>query len=53
VPGTLRPVRAALRNPLAWLALIFVVACLGIGSRRFASHLPGFVAAYAGDTHWA
>jgi hypothetical protein len=35
------------------LALIALVACLGIGSRRFASSLPGFVAAYAGDTLWA
>jgi len=26
---------------------------LGLGSRRFGSHLPGFVAAYAGDTLWA
>jgi hypothetical protein len=26
---------------------------LGIGSRRYAEHLPGFVAAYAGDTLWA
>jgi hypothetical protein len=26
---------------------------LGLGSRRHADHLPGFVAAYAGDTLWA
>jgi hypothetical protein len=26
---------------------------LGLGSRRHASRLPGFVAAYAGDTLWA
>jgi hypothetical protein len=26
---------------------------LGLGSRRYAEHLPGFVAAYAGDTLWA
>jgi hypothetical protein len=26
---------------------------LGLGSRRYAGHLPGFVAAYAGDTLWA
>ncbi|QDV37713.1 hypothetical protein [Tautonia plasticadhaerens] len=41
------------RLPLLWLAMIALVAVLAIGSRRFASHLPGFVAAYAGDTLWA
>ena len=41
------------RPPLVWLALIAVVVLLGLGSRRFGSHLPGFVAAYAGDTLWA
>ena len=41
------------RPPLVWLALIAVVVLLGLGSRRFAPHLPGFVAAYAGDTLWA
>jgi hypothetical protein len=30
-----------------------LVALLGIGSRRFGTHLPGVVAAYAGDTLWA
>jgi hypothetical protein len=30
-----------------------LVALLGIGSRRFGTHLPVFVAAYAGDTLWA
>lgn len=33
--------------------LIALAACLGIGSRRFAGRLPGFVATYAGDTLWA
>jgi hypothetical protein len=41
------------RPPLLWLALIALAAGLGIGSRRFSSYLPGFVAAYAGDTLWA
>ncbi len=41
------------RNPLARLALIALVVCLGIGSRRFAAHLPALVAAFAGDTLWA
>jgi hypothetical protein len=45
--------RGSRRHPFARLALIALVACLGIGSRRFAGHLPGFVAAYAGDTLWA
>jgi hypothetical protein len=35
------------------LAVIALAACLGVGSRRFASLLPGLVAAYAGDTLWA
>jgi hypothetical protein len=30
-----------------------VVCGLGIGSRRFGSILPGFIATYAGDTLWA
>ena len=38
---------------MAWLALIALVALLGLGSRRFGADLPGFVAAYAGDTLWA
>jgi hypothetical protein len=33
--------------------LIVLVAVLGIGSRRFSSILPEFIAAYAGDTLWA
>jgi hypothetical protein len=33
--------------------LIALASVLGIGSRRFAQSLPGFVAAYAGDTLWA
>ena len=41
------------RNPLVQLALIALAAILGIGSRRYAHALPGFIAAYAGDTLWA
>ena len=41
------------RPPLVWLALIAVVVLLGLSSRLIAPHLPGFVAAYAGDTLWA
>jgi hypothetical protein len=41
------------RNPLIWLALIALVVAMGLGSRRYTHALPGFVAAYAGDTLWA
>ena len=41
------------RKPLVWVALIVLAAVLGIGSRRYAHALPGFIAAYAGDTLWA
>ena len=41
------------RNPLIGIALIALVSALGIGSRRYATALPGFVADYAGDTLWA
>ena len=46
-------VRQRRRHPVLWSALIVVVILLGLGSRRFGPHLPGFVAAYAGDTLWA
>lgn len=41
------------RRPLPWIAGIALVVALGLGSRRHAGLLPGFVAAYAGDTLWA
>ncbi len=41
------------RNPAAQIALIVLVAILGIGSRRYAHALPEIVAAFAGDTFWA
>ncbi len=41
------------RHPPLSVALIGLAAVLGIGSRRHASSLPGFVEAYAGDTLWA
>src|SRR3981189_2190627 len=41
------------RNRLAWLVLIALAVVPGLGSRRFGHTLPGFVAAYAGDTLWA
>ncbi len=41
------------RNALVQIILIAVVCLLGIGSRRYAQVLPGFIAAYAGDTVWA
>ena len=45
--------RCRRRNPVIWLAMIALAAVLGISSRRFAAMLPGFIAAYAGDTFWA
>src|SRR4051812_27981726 len=45
--------RRSRRKPLAWLVLITCAAALGIGTRRFGHSMPGFVAAYAGDTLWA
>src|SRR5271157_384064 len=41
------------RNPLIQIILIALACLLGIGSRRYAHALPGFIAAYAGDTFWA
>ncbi len=41
------------RNPLIQNILIGLACLLGIGSRRYAQVLPGFIAAYAGDTLWA
>ncbi|MGP0065688.1 MAG: DUF2809 domain-containing protein [Isosphaeraceae bacterium] len=41
------------RPPLSRTILLAMACGLGIGSRRFAGHLPGFIAAYAGDTLWA
>jgi hypothetical protein len=41
------------RNLVTWSVLIALVCVLGIGSRRYSHALPGFIAAYAGDTFWA
>jgi Protein of unknown function (DUF2809) len=41
------------RDPLIQIILIALVCLLGIGSRRYAHALPGFIATYAGDTQWA
>jgi hypothetical protein len=41
------------RYPVAWLILMALAVALGLGSRRYAALLPGFVAAYSGDTLWA
>jgi hypothetical protein len=41
------------RNPVIQMILIALVCFLGLGSRRYAQMLPGFIAAYAGDTLWA
>jgi hypothetical protein len=41
------------RDPILGIILVALAALLGIGSRRYAPILPGFVASYAGDTLWA
>ena len=41
------------RDPLVQIILIALASILGISSRRYAHALPGFIAAYAGDTLWA
>src|ERR1017187_5125348 len=41
------------RNRLIQIILIALVCLLGIGSRRYAHVLQGFIAAFAGDTLWA
>ena len=42
------------RNRVAYAAIIAIVIVAGLGSRsRWATHLPAFVATYAGDTLWA
>jgi Protein of unknown function (DUF2809) len=41
------------RNRLIQVALITLTCLVGLSSRRYAQALPGFVAAYAGDTLWA
>ncbi len=52
-PNDLYPVMTPPRNPAAQIALIVLVAVLGISSRRYAHALPQVTAAYAGDTLWA
>jgi len=41
------------RNRQVQIILIALACLLGIGSRRYAHALPGFVTGYAGDTLWA
>jgi len=36
-----------------YLAALGAVVVLGLASRKYAAHLPAFVAAYAGDALWA
>jgi hypothetical protein len=41
------------RDAAVRLLLVAATAVIGVGSRRFAHLLPGFLAAYSGDTLWA
>jgi Protein of unknown function (DUF2809) len=41
------------RDRIVSIALIILVAVLGLGSRRFAAYLPDVIVAYTGDTAWA
>ncbi len=41
------------RNPLIQIILIALICLVGIGSRRYAHAVPGFIAAYGGETLWA
>ncbi|WZP00592.1 DUF2809 domain-containing protein [Isosphaeraceae bacterium EP7] len=45
--------RGTRAGTIARISLLAAVCLLGLGSRRFGDSLPGFVAAYAGDTLWA
>ena len=42
-----------MKRRLCYLILWIFMVALGLGSRSFGSHLPIFVAEYAGDTLWA
>jgi hypothetical protein len=46
----MQPIR---RRPVIQVGFLVMTIWLGLGSRRYASALPGFVATYAGDTLWA
>lgn len=44
--------------PLIWKSTVYftlaiAVVFIGLASRRYRDHLPGFIAEYAGDTLWA
>ena len=41
------------RNWLIQITLVALAVIFGLGSRRCAHALPGFISAYAGDTLWA
>ncbi|MDO9212332.1 MAG: DUF2809 domain-containing protein [Methylococcales bacterium] len=41
------------RNRTLYALLMLLVIGLGLGSRHYATHLPLFIASYAGDTLWA
>jgi hypothetical protein len=41
------------RKRMTYLVGVLIVVALGLGSRRFGTYLPAFIAEYAGDTLWA
>lgn len=41
------------RSRIVYGILIITVILMGLCSRRYSEHLPGFVGIYAGDTLWA
>ncbi|MEE9404307.1 MAG: DUF2809 domain-containing protein [Algisphaera sp.] len=45
--------KRAIQNVVKQAGLIAIIVAAGLGSRRFAAQLPGFVGAYAGDTLYA
>jgi glycopeptide antibiotics resistance protein len=40
------------RSRVVQIALLMLVAICGLSSRKYASYLPRFLAAYTGDTAW-
>ncbi len=50
IEWSMRPMR---RSRVIYFGLVVGTVLLGLGSRRFRSHLPAILGEYAGDTLWA